>query len=85
MKKVIIYKILAPSLENIPIVTISLSHDNEMTFIGNENIIANLKESGIPSRDGNRVLLPADGLEFMQELKYIFKTPYLSASDIIEE
>jgi hypothetical protein len=84
MKKVTIYKMKTPSMESIPVVEVRLSDTGEVTFTGDEIIIGNLKKSGVSNQSGDKDLLPADGIEFLEALQYVFKTPYLSATEVIE-
>ena len=74
-----------PSMENIPIVKIFFSNDSGVVFDGNETIIENLKNTGIPDpAQHNKVIFPSDGLVFLEALQFAFKTPYLSATAVID-
>jgi len=53
---------------------------------GNENLIRGLIQEGIKnyaSREPKK-LFPKDGIKFLEQLKYNFKSGYLNASDIKE-
>lgn len=55
---------------------------------GNENLIENLKNEGIKDyteESGQTKLYFKDGLKFLEQLKYNFKSGYLNASDILEK
>jgi hypothetical protein len=84
MKKVIIYKIETPSMESKPIVEVFLSDANIITFTGNETIIENLTNIGIPDRNSEKNLFPSDGMTFLTGLQYAYRTPYMSATEPLE-
>jgi len=55
---------------------------------GDEAFINNLKKDGIldySSDDHNKKLFFKDGLKFLEQLKYNFKSGYLNASEVKEE
>lgn len=53
---------------------------------GDENFVANLNSGGIRdySSDSGQNLFPKDGLKFLEQLRYNFKSGYLNATDIKE-
>ena len=61
--------------------------DTKIKFEGDENLIFNLQNSAIRNYTEKKptMLTPADGLKFLEQLKYTFKSGYLNATDIIEE
>lgn len=85
MKKVIIYKMSTPPMESIPVVEVHLSDANEVTFTGNETIIENLKRYGIPDHANEKNLFPGDGIAFLEGLQLVYKTPYISATAVLEK
>lgn len=85
MKYVEIYKLNKGGSQEV-LLTCMLSSD-KVVFEGSENLINNLKKEGILdySSEERRVLFPDDGLLFLEQLKYHFKSGYLNASDILEK
>lgn len=59
--------------------------DSQVVCEGDENLIADLN-NGIRdyTNPPNEKLLPKDGIRFLEQLKFNFKSGYLNASDIIE-
>ena len=62
-----------------------LNH-NQVDCQGDNNFVTHLKEVGIRdySENTEENLLPKDGLKFLEQLKYNFKSGYLNASDVME-
>ena len=62
--------------------------DNEVVCEGDKIFVENLKKSGIKDysdQGGDTMLKPEDGLKFLQNLKFAFRSDYLNATDIIEK
>lgn len=61
--------------------------DNQLKIIGDQTFIENLKTEGIRSytQDQGKILFPQDGLPFLEQLKYNFKSGYLMASDVMPD
>lgn len=54
---------------------------------GDEMLTKNLTEQGIRNysdASGEKKLFPSDGIKFLENLKWAFKSAYLTASDIKE-
>lgn len=84
MKYVEIYKLKNDGTQEI-IVTCELKEDRVICK-GGENFIEYLKKEGILNySDLPRKLFPKDGLRFLEQLKFNFKSGYLNASDIKEK
>lgn len=59
---------------------------NEVTCEGNEALIRTLSEEGIVSYEKEpRRLFPKDGLVFLEQLSFTFKSGYLNASEVKEK
>lgn len=58
--------------------------DNQVICEGDETFIQNLAEEGIRdySSENKPKLFPKDGIKFLEQLKFNFKSGYLNASDI---
>lgn len=54
---------------------------NEVKLTGDENIIENLQEDGVLSREGEQVF-PRDGERFLEALRTNFRNPYLYAREV---
>ena len=70
--------------------TIAACHLNDgvVECEGDENLVENLKKDGIKDysdNSGNTRLFLKDGLRFLEQLKFNFKSGYLNASDILEK
>lgn len=85
MKKVIIYKLKAEGTQE-EIVTCTLEVDGTVKLSGQENFVKNLERSGIVDYEApdGAMLFPKDGLRFLEQLKFNFKSGYLNATDVIE-
>lgn len=86
MKKVKIYKLQNNGDEHV-IVTCTLT-DSSVVCEGNEAFVNNLQTSGIRNytdQSSGAMLFPLDGIKFLENLKYAFRSSYLSATDIIDE
>ncbi|MEK7643967.1 MAG: hypothetical protein AAB390_01540 [Patescibacteria group bacterium] len=60
--------------------------NGSINFKGDEKFIESLRQNGITdysSVDKNK-LFPIDGLKFLEQLKYNFRSGYLNATDIKE-
>ena len=85
MAKVEIYKLQNDGTQTI-VVACKLE-DNKVICEGEDKIfIENLIKDGITdySGDERNILFPKDGLKFLEQLKYNFKSGYLNASEIKE-
>lgn len=85
MKKVNIYKLNNDGTQSV-VVICELS-GRKVICKGEEILTRNLEKNGIKdyaSRDG-KVLYFSDGLNFLKQLKFNFKSGYLNASDIVKE
>ncbi len=70
------------------IATCHLNNEGVVECEGNENLFENLKSEGIKDyidESGESRLFFKDGLKFLEQLKYNFKSGYLNASDILEK
>jgi len=70
------------------IATCQLSNEGVVECKGSENLVENLKKDGIKDysdNSGNTRLFLKDGLRFLEQLKFNFKSGYLNASDILEK
>ena len=66
------------------IATCQLNDDGTVVCQGDENLVANLNQKGIDNyEDRNTTLFPKDGIKFLEQLKYNFKSGYLNASDVL--
>lgn len=84
MAKVEIYK-LNNNGDQVVIATCVLDTDGEVVCNGQQTLIKNLQEEGIidySARDRS-MLYPKDGKKFLEQLKFNFKSAYLSASKVI--
>lgn len=54
---------------------------------GDEVLVKNLQEGGIYNylENDDKKLFPKDGIKFLENLKFSFKSGYLNASDIMEK
>lgn len=85
MKKVTIYKTRTPEMDQVPVVEALFDEAGQVTFTGDQTIIANLAHDGIPDHENReKTLFPADGLPFLENLKYSFSSGYLNATDVTE-
>jgi len=86
MKKVKIYKLQNNGDEHaIAICTLT---DSGVVCEGEEVFINNLQKNGIRNyadQSSGAMLFPKDGIKFLENLKNAFRSPYLSATDIIDE
>ena len=84
MKFVEIYKLENDGSQSV-LATCSLT-ENGVSCAGNELFVENLAKEGIADYiSGSREkLFPKDGLRFLENLKYAFKSGYLNASDVLE-
>ncbi len=84
MKKVEIYKLNNDGKQTV-IAVCNLAGDKAICE-GDENLVANLEREGVRNYTGGapEQLYPKDGLEFLKQLKYAFKSGYLNASDVKE-
>lgn len=87
MKQVEFYKLNNDGSQT----TIAVCRLNEEGLVkceGNENLVENLKSEGIKDyadESGESKLFFKDGLKFLEQLKFNFKSGYLNASDILEK
>lgn len=57
--------------------------NNEVVFEGDDNFSNNIQKEGVFDYFNNRQkIYPKDGLKFLEQLKYNFKSGYLMATDI---
>lgn len=84
MKKVELYKLENDGTQSV-IAVCNLTED-KVVCEGDINFVANLEREGIRNyvSDSPERLFPKDGLEFLKQLKYAFKSGYLNASDVKE-
>lgn len=68
------------------VVAICKLSNDEAICEGEKAFIENLKQRGITdySKSPAQKLFPKDGLRFLEQLKYNFKSGYLNASDVKE-
>ena len=62
--------------------------DNKVIGEGDQDFISNLEQTGIidyADTSSEQRLFSKDGLRFLEQLKFNFKSAYLSASDIKEK
>lgn len=66
--------------------TCKLSDDGEVICEGEEVFTQRLMQDGILdyTQSGENKIFPKDGLRFLEQLKYNFKSGYLNASEIKE-
>ncbi len=86
MKSVKIYK-LQNNGDQTVIATCSLATDGLIICEGEGAFVENLQREGIKDYvdvSGGKILFPRDGIGFLENLKYAFRSGYLSASDIEE-
>lgn len=83
MSKVEIYKLNNDGTQKI-IVTCRLVDKKVVCNGENKTFVNNLLEDGIIdySLEGRKKLYPKDGLKFLEQLQYNFKSGYLNASEI---
>lgn len=58
-----------------------------VTCEGDAVFVKNLEEGGVRDYSdsvGERKSFPSDGMKFLENLKYAFKSGYLSATDVLE-
>jgi len=85
MKSVKIYKLQNNGDEKI-VMTCSLT-DNGVVCEGDKIFVENLQAQGIKDYsepEGEKMLFPKDGVKFLENLKYAFRSAYLSATDVEE-
>lgn len=60
--------------------------DNGVTCVGEQNFVDSLNQKGIFDYTStvDKKLFPKDGLAFLEQLKFNFKSGYLNASDVKE-
>ena len=85
MPKVEIYKLNNDGTQT-TIATCKLDGDKVVCEGENKVFIENLEKDGITdySGDERKIFFPKDGLKFLEQLKYNFKSGYLNASEIKE-
>ena len=83
MSFVEIYKLKNDASQEI-IVTCKLTTDGMVICEGDKEFAENLMREGILdySSSPSKKLFPKDGIKFLEQLKYNFKSAYLMASDI---
>lgn len=83
MKYIEIYKLKNDGTQEI--IAICSLKENKVVCQGDENFVKSLEEDGIldySSSSSFKKLFPKDGLKFLEQLKFNFKSGYLNASDI---
>ncbi len=57
---------------------------NEVVCKGDMDFVSDLNDNGIPdySKDEGNMLFPKDGIKFLEQLKFVFKSVYLNASEV---
>ncbi len=84
MKYVEIYKLNNDGSQKV--ITICSLKGNRVICEGNKNFVKSLEKDGIIDYSNLREkLFPKDGLNFLEQLKFNFKSGYLNASDIINK
>ena len=85
MKKVKILKLQNDGSQKI-IVTCKLIGE-KVICEGQEELVSSLSNNGIINyfNEGAEKLYPQDGLLFLEQLKFNFKSGYLNATDVMEE
>ncbi len=85
MHKVEIYKLQNDGAQ-VVIATCRLQ-DGTVDCDGDMNFVTHLKEEGIIdySQKAHTKVFPKDGMLFLKQLQYNFKSGYLNASEVIEE
>mgnify|MGYP001576436419 CR=1 FL=1 len=87
MKYVEFYKLNNDGSQTM-IAVCSLNGEGLVECEGNENLVENLKAEGIKNyadESGDSRLFFKDGLKFLEQLKFNFKSGYLNASDVLEK
>ena len=61
--------------------------DEKVVCRGNKNYVESFKRDGVVDRSKTpfKKFFPKDGLAFLEILKFLFKTAYLNASDVMEK
>ena len=84
MKKVIIYR-LNNAGDQEEVVICTLGDDNKVIFSGQDKDLIEEIKNGIKNYNAkNEYVIPSQGELFLNELKYNFRTPYLSATDVMD-
>ena len=85
MKKVIIYSLKENGEQQLE-VECSLIN-NVVEISGNDSLKDKLVNDGIKDYNSkvDSFLFPKDGIIFLKQLRYNFRTAYLSATDVIED
>lgn len=81
-----IYKLQNDGSEKV-VAVCKLASEDWAVCEGDEIFIRNLASEGIrdySDETGQRWLFPKDGRKFLENLKFAFRSPYLSATDIQE-
>ena len=86
MKFVEIYKLQNDGSQKI-IAVCKLAEDGGVECDGEKTFVDNLKQEGIRdySKSAGEKLFPKDGLRFLEELRFNFRSGYLNASEVKEE
>ncbi len=87
MKLVKILELNSEGIQKV-IATCRLVENDIVECTGEEPFVSRLINQGIRdyTKDGSQQqLLPKDGLRFLEQLKYNFKSGYLNATDVLEE
>lgn len=83
MKLVEIYELQSDGSQKT--IAICRMEHNVVVCEGDENFVQNLKQDGIKDYQSDTLLYPRDGIHFLEQLKFNFKSGYLMASDILEK
>ena len=83
MKYVEIYKLQNDGSQTV-LATCKLA-DDVVVFEGDTKFAEYVVKEGIRNYNGSGKLFPKDGLAFLEQLKYNFKSGYLNASDVVEK
>jgi len=87
MKKVYIHKLENDGSQSVLVTCSWEEGDKEVRVEGDSDVVSALKEHGVKGylMGKEEDIFPCDGREFLEALKYNFKSGYYNATDIIEE
>jgi hypothetical protein len=84
MKYVEIYKLKNDGSQEV-LITCDLKK-TRIVCKGDKNLVKSLEKDGIMNYSNPREkIFPKDGLKFLEQLKFNFKSGYLNASDVMEK
>ena len=85
MKTIEFYKLENDGSQSV-LATCSLDESGIVTCEGDKNLVKSLENEGILNyaEKDQPVLFPKDGIKFLEQLRFNFKSGYLNASEIKE-